>query len=114
MGGSIGKQVASATARAGSSAIKGLKGAGSTITKGLKSAGTKISKGIKRVKANITGFGKQGGNLFKEGDPISLGRTVNTQGRVGRETIKKAKGIGGKNYQRATDVYSDMLMNAPL
>tara|TARA_B100000424_G_C22840560_1_gene448554 strand:+ start:51 stop:401 length:351 start_codon:yes stop_codon:yes gene_type:complete len=116
MGGSIGKQVASATARAGSSAIKGIKATGSTITKGLKSTGQKITKGIKRVKAKITGFGRQGTTAFKEGDPIRLGKTINTQarGRVGREGIKKVKGIGGRDYKQATDIYTDMLMNPNL
>ena len=111
MGASISKGVASAAGQA----VKGLKGTGKTIVKGLKNVGNKITKGVKRVKAKVTGFGKQGeGSLFKEGDSVSLGRTVNTQGRVGREVIKKGKGIGAKNYQRATDVYSDILMNAPL
>tara|TARA_Y100001937_G_scaffold128634_1_gene206356 strand:+ start:2238 stop:2579 length:342 start_codon:yes stop_codon:yes gene_type:complete len=113
MGGSIGKQVASATARAGSSAIKGLKATGSTITKGLKSTGQKITKGIKRVKAKITGFGKQGTTAFKEGDPIRLGKTINTQAR-GREGFKKVKGIGGRDYKKATDIYTEMLMDPNL
>ena len=110
MGASISKGVASAAGQA----VKGLKGTGQTKVKGLKNVGNKITKGVKRVKAKVTGFGKQGGSLFTEGDSVSLGRTVNTQGRVGREVIKKGKGIGAKNYQRATDVYSDILMNAPL
>lgn len=126
MGASVAKQAIQATTKAVPNVIKGLKSGVSKTIKGLKSGASKTVKGIKsgikkgvaavqQLKSKITGFGKQGkGSLFKEGDPVSLGRTVNTQGRVGRETIKKIGGTGGRDYKQAVDIYGDMLMNAPL
>ena len=115
MGASVAKQAIQATTKAVPKVIKGLKSGASKTFKGIKSGLKKGVDAVKGLKAKITGFGKQGkGSLFKEGDPVSLGRTVNTQGRIGRESIKKMKGTGGRDYKQAVDIYGDMLMNAPL
>tara|TARA_R100000388_G_C7227536_1_gene152639 strand:+ start:742 stop:1086 length:345 start_codon:yes stop_codon:yes gene_type:complete len=114
MGASVAKQAISATAKTVPRVIKGVKGTATKTIKGIKSGLKKGVDAVKGLKTKITGFGKKmRGGGFTEGDPIPLGKTVNTQARMGAK-VGRPRGVGGADYKRATDIYTDMLMDPNL
>ena len=123
MGASIAKQAIKTGIkvgfRAGATAVKGMKSTGSKIYKGIKGGISQTKKGIKHAYAKSkeiftsrNPFGKQGGKLFKEGDPISLSGQQSTA-RVGREVVKKTGTAGRKGYDTAQQKSINLLLNAP-